>query len=91
MFNFRLNGLQIIMILTFEIFGCARNHGKSSLNCDRPPLAVSSILKGQFHQRRSDKILRTDYCDFSDAQRFQTLVTMLFEHILCLELNVRAL
>ena len=31
MFNFRLNGLQITMTLTFEIFGSARNHGKKFL------------------------------------------------------------
>ena len=30
-FNFRPNGLQITMILTFEIFGRARNHGKKFL------------------------------------------------------------
>ena len=31
------------MILTFEIFGRGRNHGKNSQNCVRPPLAVSFI------------------------------------------------
>ena len=31
------------MLLTFEIFGTARNHGKSSQNNVRPPFAVSSI------------------------------------------------
>ena len=31
------------MILTFEIFGHAVNHGKNSQNCFRPPLAVSFI------------------------------------------------
>ena len=31
------------MILTFEIFGRAWNHGKNSQNCVRPPLAVLSI------------------------------------------------
>ena len=30
-FNFRLNGVQLTMILTFEIFGRARNHGKKFL------------------------------------------------------------
>ena len=30
MFNFRSNGLQISVILTFEIFGHASNHGKNS-------------------------------------------------------------
>ena len=31
------------MILTFEILGCGRNHGKNSQNSVRPPLAVSFI------------------------------------------------
>ena len=31
------------MILTFEIIGCAKNQGKNSQNCVRPPLAVSFI------------------------------------------------
>ena len=34
---------QIAILLTFEIFECAKNHGKKLLNCVRPPLAVSSI------------------------------------------------
>ena len=37
------------MILTFQIFGRDRNHGKNSQNCVRPPLAVSFIPDdGQF-------------------------------------------
>ena len=31
MFNFRSNGLQITVILKFEIFGRARNHGEKFL------------------------------------------------------------
>ena len=32
------------MLLTFEMFGSARNHGKKFLKNVRPPLAVSSIV-----------------------------------------------
>ena len=32
-----------MMMLTFEIFGRARNDGKNSQNCVRPPLQVSFI------------------------------------------------
>ena len=28
MFNLKPNGLQTTMLLTFEFFGCGRNHGK---------------------------------------------------------------
>ena len=35
MFNFRPNGLQMTMLLTFEIFGRARNYSKKFPNLDR--------------------------------------------------------
>ena len=34
------------MLLTFEIIGSPRNHGKKYLNNVRSPLAVSSIVVG---------------------------------------------
>ena len=53
-YNLRHRGIQTTVLSMFEIFGTARNHGKSSQNWVRPPLAISSIItKYRHHIRKS--------------------------------------
>ena len=58
--NFRPSGLQITMILTFEIFGRARNHGRKFLKlCQTSFSGIVPCRSGTFSQSYSGNSLQT--------------------------------